>query len=89
MGEPAAWLVKLIDASRWPVCSDSQEPSGGQHARGAWLWSASWRMCVMSLHGLLGIISPSYGDEMTNLHTPSNTCCPGIVDGLGWKPRPP
>jgi hypothetical protein len=43
----------------------------------------------MSLHGLLGIISPSYGDEMTNLHTPSNTCCPGIVDGLGWKPRPP
>jgi hypothetical protein len=34
MGEPAAWLVKLIDASRWPVCSDSQEPSGGQHARG-------------------------------------------------------
>jgi hypothetical protein len=24
----------------------------------------------MSLHGLLGIISPSYGDEMTNLHTP-------------------
>ena len=67
----------------------SQKPSGGQHARGAWLWSPSWRMCVMSLHGLLGIISPSYGDEMTNLHTPSNTCCPGIVDGLGWQPRPP